>query len=160
MHIRQAIAADADILAELNRDVQQLHADAAPHLFKQPDDLSPVAADFLTRVLTDPDGFTFIAEDESGPVGYIYARLVQRPENAYNHAYRLLHIDQISVKPASRGRGYGRALMEAAYGVAREAGIQLVTLDTWAFNADALAFYAHLGFKPMVYRLQLTEAGG
>ena len=37
IHIRQASDVDAAIIARLNRDVQQPHAEAYPWMFKHPD---------------------------------------------------------------------------------------------------------------------------
>ena len=86
--IRRATLADAELLAELNRDVQQIHADAYPNLFKQLDNTAEIVADFKTRILPDADGFVFIIESEGQAAGIFTQRwsrdlkmLISMPRN-------------------------------------------------------------------------------
>jgi GNAT superfamily N-acetyltransferase len=53
------------------------------------------------------------------------------------------------VHPAVRGRGVGRALVERAAAMAREAGAEWLHVD---FDPELVAFYKACGFRP-------TEAG-
>lgn len=158
MNIRQATDHDAQLLASLNADVQKQHADAVPHIFKQPD-LQALLADFQERILADEDGYTFIVEDNGTALGYIYTRVIRRPENAYTYALNYVLIDQISVKPADQGKGCGRLLIEAAFDLARRQGIDRVALGTWAFNTPAHGFFAKMGFKPFTYQLDVYLSG-
>lgn len=155
MKVRLATQADVDLLAHLNRDVQKLHADAHPQLFKQPDDLEPFKTDIRDRILADADGRVVIVEDDGQAVGYVYVHFLRRPETAYTYAREFLHIDQISVKPECQGRGYGRALMQAVFDLAAAQQIERVTLDTWDFNQNAQAFFARMGFKVFHYRMEV-----
>jgi ribosomal protein S18 acetylase RimI-like enzyme len=50
------------------------------------------------------------------------------------------------VHPETRGRGLGRALLDAAIRSAREAGCLRITLLTDATNATAMRFYGATGF--------------
>jgi hypothetical protein len=78
MEIRRATARDAGIVARLNREVQQLHADALPRLFKPPSEgiFAPVA---FAELVADPDTVVFIGEAGGEPVGYLYAQVARRP---------------------------------------------------------------------------------
>ena len=154
VNIRRATLADAHLLARMNRDVQQIHADAYPYLFKQPDNFAEIVADFETRILSDVGGFVFIIEAEQQAVGYIYARVVTRPENAYIYEQKLMLVDVISVKPAYQNKGYGQKLMNAVRDEAIARGIRRVLLDTYEFNSNAQQFYAKMGFERM--KIQLT----
>lgn len=55
-------------------------------------------------------------------------------------------LERFAVLPAYRGRGYGRALVEAAMEDARKAGFGTFVLHAQAHLED---FYASLGFKPV-----------
>jgi GNAT superfamily N-acetyltransferase len=59
-------------------------------------------------------------------------------------AWRWLMIDLLWVDEAVRGHGYGRALLEQAETVAREAGCVAARLDTYEFQARP--FYEHHGY--------------
>ncbi|MBF9072665.1 GNAT family N-acetyltransferase [Streptacidiphilus fuscans] len=66
-----------------------------------------------------------------------YARPTHRP-----HA----DLEKLAVAAAAHGRGIGRALTAALVADAREAGIEVLTLDARGDNANALRLYRSLGF--------------
>jgi ribosomal protein S18 acetylase RimI-like enzyme len=66
-----------------------------------------------------------------------YARPTHRP-----HA----DLEKIAVAAAAHGRGVGRALTAALIADAREAGIEVLTLDARGDNTNALHLYRSLGF--------------
>ena len=154
VNIRRATLADAELLAGLNKDVQQIHADAYPYLFKQPDNFAEIVTDFKSRILADEDGFVLIIEASQQAVGYIYAKVVKRPENAYIYAQKWMLVDAISVKPNCQNKGYGQKLIQAVRDEAVAQGIRRVLLDTYEFNSNAQQFYAKMGFERM--KIQLT----
>jgi ribosomal protein S18 acetylase RimI-like enzyme len=151
MNIRPATSADALSLSSLSMDVQTLHAKQHPDIFKVPKS-EDFAMSFFEEMLTDPFVRIFIAEQGGEALGYILCRLVERPETPFTFAARLLHIDQISVRPAVQGRGVGAALMFRAEAVATDWGAERIQLDSWDFNTSAHAFFEHLGFQKFHYR--------
>lgn len=149
--IREATPADAHVLALLNREVQQLHVDAHPHVFKQPtDDLSAVEAWISAR-----EGTFFIAELDGLPMGYAYVELIDRPENPFTFSWRFMVIDQIAVSPMYQGQGVGRALVARCVTFASVHGAKQVILNTWDFNHQAQAFFRRCGFETVRYQMQL-----
>ncbi|WP_079054125.1 GNAT family N-acetyltransferase [Streptomyces graminilatus] len=66
-----------------------------------------------------------------------YARPTHRP-----HA----DLEKIAVDASAHGRGVGRALTAALINDAREAGIEVLTLDARGDNTNALRLYRSLGF--------------
>ncbi|WP_141308259.1 GNAT family N-acetyltransferase [Streptomyces spinoverrucosus] len=66
-----------------------------------------------------------------------YARPTHRP-----HA----DLEKIAVDAVAHGRGIGRALTAALIADAREAGIEVLTLDARGDNTNALHLYRSLGF--------------
>jgi ribosomal protein S18 acetylase RimI-like enzyme len=57
------------------------------------------------------------------------------------------YLEELYVVPDRRGRGLGRALMEAAMEVAREQGAAHMDLGTAEDDAAARALYESLGFS-------------
>jgi ribosomal protein S18 acetylase RimI-like enzyme len=51
------------------------------------------------------------------------------------------------VEPAERGRGYGRAAMEALEAEARSRGLPVVEFNVWGGNAVARSLYRSLGYE-------------
>jgi ribosomal protein S18 acetylase RimI-like enzyme len=84
-----------------------------------------------------------VAELADGIAGFV--KLGQAlPIEASRH---VLEIKGLSVSPAHRRRGVGRALVHAAIRTARAAGARRLTLRVLAHNDDARALYARCGFE-------------
>lgn len=152
--VRLATSVDVGMLAALNADVQKLHADARPDVFKQPGDLNIIAEDLRVRFIEDPDSCVFLVEADGEPVGYAAVSIVRRAETPYSYARTAVHIDQIAVKVSEQGRGYGRALIKAIDDLAHIENIQRITLDTWEFNTAAQTFFKKMGFSPYHFRME------
>jgi GNAT superfamily N-acetyltransferase len=150
--VRRASEADAEILSLLNADVHNLHAAAMPERFKQhgPDTFPATIARTL---LAKPSNLVFIAEVDSEPVGYVYAEIIHLPESSLLHAWDEIHLHHISVRPTYRRKGVASALLDSVRAAANKLGINPVTLQVWAFNEDARAFFQQRGFTPYMARL-------
>lgn len=154
MIIRQATSDDTHLLAELSTHVQQVHVQARPRTFR-PAEVTEDLTKFYADLLPQPDNYFFIVEEGSTAVGYVFVKHINRPVNPYTYADTFLHIDQISVNPDARGKGYGKALMQAVYDLAARHSIQRITLDVWHFNTIAIEFYHNLGFTPFMQRMEI-----
>ncbi|HEX2621534.1 MAG TPA: GNAT family N-acetyltransferase [Phototrophicaceae bacterium] len=153
--IRKATLDDAKLLAALNVPIQRLHSDAKPEVFKQTTVDDPGIIGFFSAALNNPDDTIYILEAAGVPAGCVYARIIRRPESPFGYASSLILIDQISVNPEFQGRGYGKALMNAVFDLAKAHQIQRVVLDVWAFNTSAIQFYERMGFKFFNYRMDI-----
>ena len=85
----------------------------------------------IANLLAAPATFAFRADN-----GFVLARV------AGDEA----EILTLAVLPEKRGRGLGRALLQAAIARAEELGARTVFLEVGADNPSALALYARLGF--------------
>jgi ribosomal protein S18 acetylase RimI-like enzyme len=84
-----------------------------------------------------------IAEEEGERIGFLLL-LYDVPDEVT--ATPQAFIAYTSVEPAARGRGAGRALLDAAEANAREAGIGYMSLMVTEDNASARALYDRAGF--------------
>ena len=101
----------------------------------------------ITQLLRTPGAFAFHHLD-----GFVLARA----------AGGEAEILTLAVAPAARGRGLGRALLQAAINKAQAMGAQTMFLEVGADNPHALALYAGLGFAKVGTRKAYysTAAGG
>lgn len=60
----------------------------------------------------------------------------------------VMYVENVAVLPAWRAHGIGARLMNWIEAAARERGCNKVTLDAYAVNAAARAFYQRLGYDP------------
>jgi ribosomal protein S18 acetylase RimI-like enzyme len=98
-------------------------------------------------------GFGFVAGDDGIVAGYVMVRLDDLASVSWQIDGRTAEIETLAVLPEHRGRGVGKALLDAARGMARERGATHATLSVVAGNEDALRFYEREGLRPFVSRL-------
>lgn len=152
LQIREANEHDAAAVSALNADVQKLHSDVHPWRFKEPgpESFTPAdAAEFMNR----PNRFTYLAYEDDEAKGYIVAEVREYPESGRVFAHAMIYVHHISVRPAARRRGIGKALIAAVKAHGESLGITLLALDTWTFNEQALAFFRDCGLVPYNVRL-------
>jgi GNAT superfamily N-acetyltransferase len=86
-------------------------------------------------------GLAAIAEDDEGPVGYVF---VAEPEKAR------AHLTDAYVRPHARRSGVLRALVREVVPVLAERGVTGISLDVQTANADAVAAWQRLGFSELM----------
>jgi putative acetyltransferase len=84
-----------------------------------------------------PTGELFLAIDDGKAVGCVALRALDDATTEMKRLY---------VRPATRGGGLGKRLVEAAISSARQGGYVELRLDTLATMASAQAVYRSLGF--------------
>jgi ribosomal-protein-alanine N-acetyltransferase len=104
------------------------YALAALHAVCFPDAWDAAA---ISALLVTPGTFAYAHDD-----GFVLARA----------AAGEAEILTLAVAPAARGKGLGRALLQAAVVRAQELGAETMFLEVGADNPHALALYAGLGF--------------
>lgn len=97
---------------------------------------------FARLLGNDPNDFHgLLAEVDGRPVGlvhYLFHRHMWKVEN-------VCYLQDLYTDPEMRGRGVGRALIEAVYGAADAAGCPSVYWLTQEFNHDARKLYDRVG---------------
>jgi ribosomal-protein-alanine N-acetyltransferase len=96
----------------------------------------PWSATSFAELFAGPGVYGFLAWEDTRPAGMIACRTVLEDAEVLT----------VTVDPALRGQGVGRALLEAAIVVARQAGATAVFLEVAIDNAPALALYQRAGF--------------
>ena len=88
-----------------------------------------------------------IAEVEGSPVGAAWFRRYDADHPGYGFVDASIPEISIGVDAAWRGRGVGRALLEALLDTARAEGQGALSLSVDHRNAPALALYRSIGFR-------------
>ena len=143
--VRQATPEDAPTISVLNADVQAVHANALPWLFKSPT-AETFPPDAAAEILALPSAIVLLAFMGAQPAGYAYAEVRRRAETGLTRSYESVYLHHLSVRPVLRGRGIGSALLVALRSAAAEQNIARLELDVWAFNEPARKFFARHGF--------------
>lgn len=144
--VRRAEVKDIPSLMELLKQVNKVHYDGRPDLFKLETKYSP---DELSKIIADDDTPVFVCENEDGKIlGHGFC-VMQRPENTRLLTDILtLYIDDICVDESARGMHVGEAIYEHIIEFARSNGCYNVTLNVWSCNPSAMKFYEKMGLVP------------
>jgi GNAT superfamily N-acetyltransferase len=138
--VRRAVATDVRRMIELVRELAEYE--------REPDSAKATEEDFLRDGFgANPAFEAFVAEsNEGGTVDtfglalyfYVYSTWTGR---------KSLHVEDLFVRPAYRGRGAGLALMRALAREAVDRGCARFVWQVLDWNAPAIAFYEGLGAK-------------
>jgi ribosomal protein S18 acetylase RimI-like enzyme len=131
--VRRGESADADAIARLLHDFNTEYDEPTP---------GPAALAARMRELLDA-GDTAVLLAGDGPDGLAVLRFRPSIWTAGLECY----LAELYVVPQRRGRGLGRALMNAAIDVARREGADHMDLATAEDDVAARALYESLGFS-------------
>ncbi|MGE5221572.1 MAG: N-acetyltransferase family protein [Omnitrophica WOR_2 bacterium] len=150
--IRKATPEDYHALCELFDEVDALHRDNLPHIFRKPD--GPVREwGYYIGLLEDETVGLFVAEAENKLIAYIIAVVSDVPAIPLYVPRRCVIVDNLGVKSEFRGHGAGRLLMDTVHEWAVAKGATDSELSVYEFNKIAIAFYEKLGYKTLKRRL-------
>lgn len=120
--------------ALLRAYAKSLPVDLAPQGFSQ-----ELAS--LPGVYAPPSGELLLAKRGDHVLGCIALRPLEPPHIA--------EIKRLFVRPQARGKGVGKALVQAVIATAQQAGYDEIKLDTLPGMQDAIALYKAAGFAPI-----------
>ena len=144
--VRPATPSDIPALMSLLIQVNMVHHNGRPDLFKGP--ATKYSAEELRAIIADEETPVFVCADEQDRVlGHGFC-ILQHSGGELMVEHTTLYIDDICVDEAARGQGVGRMLFERIREYARELGAYNVTLNVWSCNPGARAFYEKLGLVP------------
>ena len=147
MNIRFATEKDIPQMMNLLRQVELVHHEARPDLFRNGGEKYNEAA--LKALLRDPARpiLAAVGEDDR-MVGYAFCILQETKNDPVLMNRKELYIDDLCVDASGRGKGIAQLLWERAVAYARELKCDAVTLNVWEGNDRARHFYDNCGLKP------------
>jgi RimJ/RimL family protein N-acetyltransferase len=151
--VRRAEASDAEALVELGRAVG-----SEPEGWLISVNGWRGAAEerrYLRAIRRYPHAAVFVAEDEEE------GELVGRISLARDQHPASYHVADLGlmVSASYRRQGIGRALLEAAVGWARDAGVTKLELHVFPWNEPGIKLYEQFGFEREGYRKEHYRRG-
>lgn len=150
--VRRAEEKDVAAIIELLKQVNKVHYDGRPDLFKL---ATKYTADELREIIANDQTPVFVCTDENGKVlGHGFC-VFQRPENTnLLQDILTLYIDDICVDENARGLHVGSAIYNHIIEFAKQNGCYNVTLNVWSCNPGAMEFYEKLGLIPYMVGME------
>lgn len=142
--VRFAEEKDLERINELRRQVNDLHVEGEPGIFRP--GFGRELQNHIYTILNDPRQKIAVAETDGRICGFAVLNHITRPETPYMKERDFLDIDEFGVDEACRRRGIASALVRFAKSCAAQQGFRRIELNMWEFNRGALAFYEAAGF--------------
>lgn len=158
LQIREATIADIPRLIKLLHQVNMVHHDLRPDLFK-PQTTKYDEAQLADMIATETQPI-FVSED--GMVnGYVFCQIQETRDDRLLQDRRTLYIDDLCVDAQARGKHIGRQLLDYVRRFAEQQGCQSITLNVWTGNEAALTFYQKAGMQVLktCMEMKLTTKG-
>ena len=144
MTIRKAEQKDIPQIEKLLFQVNNVHAEGRPDLFKK--DCKKYTSEELEAILQEDSRPIFTALDGDDLLGYAFC-ILQKTEGNNMQSIQTLYIDDLCVDEEKRGRHIGKQLYDYVLQYARKIGCYNVTLNVWECNEAARRFYDSCGLK-------------
>jgi 3-phosphoshikimate 1-carboxyvinyltransferase len=146
--IRRARPADYDGLCALTQEVNDLHCQHLPQIFRQPS--GPIwDREILAGLMQDDKVGLFVAEGGGRLLGFVHVLLRDAPSLPVMAPRRYAMVDSVSVTREARRQGLGCRLMEQAQAWAEAQGATTIELNVYEFNEAAQALYRDLGYETL-----------
>lgn len=154
MYVRRAQKEDIQGLLKLLVQVDMVHHNGRPDLFKGP--ATKYNAEELEQIIYCDSTPVFVCSDESGEI-YGHAFCISRQEigSSVLTDIKTLYIDDICVDEDHRRQHIGRMLYNHVRDYAKENGFYNMTLNVWNCNPGAVRFYESLGFQPQKIGMEM-----
>ena len=147
MYIREATIKDIPQILQLLIQVDMVHHNGRPDLFKGP--ATKYDAEELEGIIADGSTPVFVCADENERIyGHAFCMHKQVIGDSVLTDVKTLYIDDICVDEAARGRHVGRMLYDHVVDYAKKEGFYNITLNVWNCNPPAMKFYEAMGLKP------------
>ena len=144
--IRQALEKDIPKIEDLLSQVDLVHHEGRPDIFKIGRKYS---SEELKCLLKDSQRPILVSVNEKDEVmGYCFCIYQRHIDNSVLTDIKTLYIDDLCVDETLRGKHIGKELYEAAVELARQNGCYNLTLNVWSCNPSALRFYEAQGLVP------------
>lgn len=153
IQIRPAECGDIDGILKLLHQVQNVHADGRPDLFKHGG--AKYTAHELEDILSDNHKPIFVAVQQNQVLGYIFCAFQIQQGNTSLQPIWDFYIDDLCIDENLRHSGVGKMLYDYAKDFAVANHFDRITLHAWECNQNAVGFYEHLGLKP--YYIAMEE---
>ena len=154
INIRPAAIRDIPAVHRLLGQVLEIHAAIHPDIFIS--GTRKYTDEELREIFENDETPVFVAVDDADLVkGYCFCILQESKGTNCTYPQKTLYIDDLCVDETARGQHVGQALLTFVKAFAVRVGCNRMTLNVWAGNDSARAFYDAMGFAPQRTTMEL-----
>lgn len=143
--VRFAEEKDLDRVNELRKQVNEIHVEGRPDVFKA--GFGSEMRDFAKVIISGENSNIIVAERSGVICGMASVDYVNKLETPFGNARRFYHVQEIAVDVKYRRQGVAKELLEFMIADAKKRNLGKIELDVWEFNDSAIEFYQAAGFR-------------
>lgn len=151
--IRQATQHDIAKINQLRKQVNDLHIQGEPQIFKP--GFSVEMQQYVLQFLDNDQKVLLVCEQDNAVVGYAMVSFVVKPETPYRYELKFAEIEEIGVDQNCQNKGCGKQLMQEIINISKQKGFLEIQLNMFTFNKSAEIFYEKMGFETYRKHLRL-----
>ena len=150
IQIRNANLDDYKTIEAIMKQVQQMHIEWRPDLYKLGENVLPF--DMFEQAVKEKT--FFVAEYEGNVAGTLFI-MYRHIENANQVTRNIIYIDSMAVEEQYRGKGIGHAFFDFLKELRNQGGYDGIELNVNAKNEAAYKMYADYGFTIKSINMEL-----
>lgn len=150
IHIRNARQNEYETVEAIMKQVQQLHIDWRPDIYKYNETVLPL--EIYEQAVKE--GTLFVAEYEGNAVGILFI-IFRHIENPNQMARDIIFVDSMAVEKKYRGKGIGHAFFDFLKNLKNQKGYDGIELQVNAKNRAAYKIYSDYGFTNKSITMEL-----
>lgn len=143
--VRFAEEKDLDRVNELRKQVNDIHVEGRPDVFKA--GFGSEMRDFAKVIISGENSNIIVAERSGVICGMASVDYANKLETPFGNARRFYHVQEIAVDVKYRRQGVAKELLEFMIADAKKRNLGKIELDVWEFNDSAIEFYQAAGFR-------------
>ena len=136
---------DYILLAKLNEEIQTIHHNIQPTIFKPYD--KEAITHFFKKTLDNENVVAYVVTDNETILGYVLLFIINCEDNAFQYSRSFILLDQILVLKNYQRKGVGKLLLDKIFSFAKEKNIGFVEVNHWTLNDSARNFFAKNKFE-------------
>lgn len=140
------LAEEKDIIRvnELRKQVNDIHVNARPDIFKA--GFGKELQDLAWELLQGENSDILVVERDGVICGMACVDYVRKPQSPYGNPRNFYHVQEIAVDERFRRQGVASELLAFMKEEAKRKHLDKIELDVWEFNESAIKFYQAAGF--------------
>lgn len=145
MEIRFAREDELDRVNELRKQVNDLHVEGKPDVFKA--GFNDELYNHIYDIWNDPEQEIVVADADGIICGFAVVHHIYKAENPVMFERDFIDVDEFCVDERFRRQGIATEIITFIKDYTKEKGFKRIELNMWEFNQGALEFYEAVGFN-------------
>lgn len=145
MEIRFAREDELDRVNELRKQVNDLHVEGKPDVFKA--GFNDELYNHIYDIWNDSEQEIVVADADGIICGFAVVHHIYKAENPFMFERDFIDVDEFCVDERFRRQGIATEIITFIKDYTKEKGFKRIELNMWEFNQGALEFYEAVGFN-------------